>query len=71
LLAIPFSVTLVVCIYHWASPSKKLWGNLALVFNVVYASLVSISYFVSLTVVPRNALKVPADTIALVRPYAK
>ena len=47
---------LVVCIHQLAEPDRKVWGHAAVVFATAYTVLVSIVYFVQLTLVaPRLA----------------
>ena len=49
-------LVLVVSIHQLASPDRKIWSHLAIVFATVYAVLISMNYFVQLTwVVPRLA----------------
>lgn len=47
---------LVVSIYQLAPPDRKIWSHIAVVFATIYATLISIVYFVQLTLVaPRIA----------------
>ncbi len=49
-------LALVVSIHHLASPDRKVWSHAAVTFATIYAVLVSIVYFVQLTLVaPRLA----------------
>ncbi len=49
-------LVLVVSVHHVASPDRKIWSHVAVVFAAAYAVLVSMNYFVQLTwVMPRLA----------------
>jgi hypothetical protein len=49
-------LVLVVSIHQLASPDRRIWSHLAVVFGTAYAVLISINYFVQLTwVMPRLA----------------
>jgi hypothetical protein len=49
-------LVLLVCIHEMAPNEKKLWTHIALAFGVVYTALISINYYVQLTLVaPRMA----------------
>jgi hypothetical protein len=49
-------LVLTVSIHQLASPDKKIWSQLAVAFGTAYAVLISIVYFVQLTLVaPRLA----------------
>ena len=52
----PSFLVLVVSIHRLASPDRKIWSHVAVVFATIYAALVSTVYFVQLTfVAPRLA----------------
>lgn len=44
-------VVLMVSVHYYASDEKKIWSHIGLIFAVIYTVLVSIVYFVELTVV--------------------
>lgn len=49
-------LVLVVSIHQWAPPDRKIWSHIAVVFATAYAVLISMVYFVQLTLVaPRIA----------------
>ena len=49
-------LALVVSIHHAAPPERKIWSHLAVVFATLYAALISIVYYVQLSLVaPRMA----------------
>lgn len=58
-------LVLNVSIYHYASPERKIWGHIGLAFAALYAILVSIVYFVELTVVIPHVLQGNTAEIAL------
>jgi len=64
LLPIAF-VILMVAIHACASEQRKIWSHSALAFAVIYAVLVSIVYFVELTVVIPRTIRGEADQVAL------
>jgi hypothetical protein len=49
-LGLSFSV-LMVSIHYYAAKKNKIWSHIALVFASIYATLISINYFVQLTLV--------------------
>ncbi len=63
-LAIVFTI-LMVSIHQYASDDKKIWSQIALAFTVIYAVLVSITYFVVLTVLVPFTLRGEADQISV------
>lgn len=64
LLPIAF-IILMVTIHDCASKQSKIWANIALAFAVIYAVLVSIVYFVEITVVVPLTTQGEADQVAL------
>ena len=48
---------LVVSIHQLASPDRKIWSHLAVVFATVYAVLISMVYFVQLTLVAPRVVR--------------
>jgi hypothetical protein len=64
LLPIAF-VILIVTIHSHASEQSKVWAHIAVAFAAIYATLVSIVYFVELTVVVPRTLLGEADQIGL------
>jgi len=49
-------LVLVVCIHQRAAPDRKVWSQAAVAFATIYAALISINYYVQLTLVaPRLA----------------
>jgi hypothetical protein len=58
-------VILMVSIHYYASKDKKIWSHIGLTFAIIYAVLISIVYYVQLTVVVPHLLRGEADKIAL------
>jgi hypothetical protein len=49
-------LVLMVCVHRFASPSRRVWSHAAVAFATVYTVLISLVYFVQLTLVaPRLA----------------
>ena len=63
-LAIVF-IILMVSIHYYASNEKKIWSHIGLAFSIIYAVLVSITYFVVLTVLVPYTLRGEAEQIAV------
>lgn len=52
----PVFVLLMLCIYHTAPLEKKLLGQLGVAFSVVCAAILSLHYYIQLTVVQQGLL---------------
>lgn len=52
----PIFLTMTVSLYIWSAEQKKIWALLALVFAVVYTTLMSANYYIQMTVVQHNLL---------------
>lgn len=50
----PVFVILMLCIYHIAAEDKKILGQLGLAFGVVCAAILSLHYYIQLTVVQQG-----------------
>jgi hypothetical protein len=61
-LALAF-VILMVCVHYWAPPEKKIWSHLGIIFAVLYTVLVSMNYFVQLTLVVPHILQGETESI--------
>lgn len=66
ILLAPAFVLLLLCLHHTTAKEKQLWSHAALVFAIIYATLVSLNYFVQLTLVVPHLLN--GNTQA-VRPF--
>ena len=69
MLLAPLFVVLVVCLYQYAAPGRKLYGLLALAFALMYAAVISVDYFVQLSVVQPSLLKGEMEGLALITQY--
>ena len=66
LLLAPSYVLLMLCVHHCAAPDRKIWSHAGVIFAAVYAVMVTINYYVQLTlVVPHMMLNDPEP----VRPF--
>jgi len=65
LLLAPSFVVLMVSIHHYASEEKKIWSHVGLAFAIIYAVLVSVIYFVEMTVVVPPLQRGESDKVAL------
>jgi hypothetical protein len=52
----PVFVVLMLCIYHTAAEDKKILGQLGLSFGIVCAAILSLHYYIQLTVVQQGLL---------------
>ena len=50
----PVFLVMITCLHVWAADEKQVWSQLALVFAVVYAAVLSVNYYIQMTVVPHN-----------------
>jgi hypothetical protein len=69
MLLTPIFVVLMACIHHYASGDKRLFSSIGLSFAVITAAVITIDYFVQLTVVQPSLLKGEADGLSLVTQY--
>jgi hypothetical protein len=65
----PCFVVLLVCIHYYAAPEKKIFSHLGLAFALIYASVMSMNYFIQLTVLQPSLLKNEIDNLALFSQY--
>jgi hypothetical protein len=61
----PIFLTTMTCLYVWSSVEKKIWSLLALVFAVVYTTLMSANYYIQMTVVQNNLLSRNTEDLSL------
>ena len=52
----PMFAVMILCIYHSASPAKKILGQLSFSFSIVCAAILSIHYYIQLTVMHQGLL---------------
>jgi hypothetical protein len=50
-------LVLMVCVHYYAVPERKIWSHTALVFATIYTALISINYYVQLTLVVPHMLR--------------
>jgi hypothetical protein len=56
-------LTLMVSIHYFSSEDSKIWSHSGLVFAVIYTALISINYFVQLTLVVPHIMKNDIESI--------
>jgi hypothetical protein len=56
-------VVLIVSIHYYAAEERRIWSHAALVFATIYTALISINYFVQLTLVVPHLLQGDVDSI--------
>jgi hypothetical protein len=44
-------LVLIISVHHLSSPERKIWSHAAIAFATIYAALISINYYVQLTLV--------------------
>lgn len=69
MLLTPLFVVLMACIYHYASDDQKLFSSIGLSFAVLAAAMITIDYFVQLTVVQASLLRGETDGLSLISQY--
>jgi hypothetical protein len=57
---------LMLCVHYYAAEEKKIWSNAGLVFATIYAVLISINYYVQLTLVVPHFVRGEIESI---RPF--
>jgi hypothetical protein len=66
LLLAPSFALLMVCVHEYAPDEKKVWSRAAIVFAAVYAVMVSLNYYVQLTLVVPHMMRGEVESI---RPF--
>jgi hypothetical protein len=69
LLLTPLFVVLMACIHHSAEGDKKLFSIIGLSFAVIAAAMITIDYFIQLTVIQPSLLSGETDGLSLVSQY--
>lgn len=54
---------LMVSIHYYASPDKKIWSHTGLVFATIYTTLISINYYIQLTLVVPHMIKGDTESV--------
>jgi hypothetical protein len=66
LLLAPSFALLMLCVHYYAPDSKKIWSHAGIMFAVVYTVMVSINYYVQLTLVVPHLISGKVESI---RPF--
>jgi hypothetical protein len=61
----PMILTMMTCLHAWTLEEKQTWSLLALVFAVVYATLLSAHYYLQMTVVPHHLVNGTTEGLSL------
>lgn len=59
----PSFVVMIVCIHYYAPEGKKVWSHSSLIFATIYTALISINYFVQLTLVVPHIVQEEVESI--------
>ena len=63
LLLAPSFALMILCVHYYAPEDKKIWGHAGIMFAVVYAVMVSINYYVQLTLVVPHMMRGEIESI--------
>jgi hypothetical protein len=69
ILLTPIFVALMVCIHYYAHDDKKVFSLIGLSFALISAAVISIDYFIQLTVIQPSLLKGETEGLALFSQY--
>ena len=58
----------IICIYYSAPEDKKIYGHIGLSFAIIYASMISMNYFIQLTFVQFGAFD--TDILSITDPHS-
>ena len=61
----PMILIMMTCLHTWAQKEKQTWSLLALVFAVVYTTLLSANYYIQMTVVQHHLVTGTTDGLSL------
>lgn len=56
-------LVLIVCVHYYAVPDRKIWSHTALLFATIYTALISINYYVQLTLVVPHMMQGETESI--------
>ncbi len=56
-------LVLMVCVHHFAAEDRKIWSHTGLVFAIIYTALISINYYVQLTLVLPHIVQGETESI--------
>jgi hypothetical protein len=65
LLLAPSFVLLMLCVHYYAPESKKVWSHAGVIFATIYAVMVSINYYVQLSLVVPHLMRGETESIRL------
>ncbi len=65
----PLFLVLAVCIHNYAPSSKKIYSQIGLLFALIYATMISLDYYIQLTVIQPSLLRGEMDGLALFLQY--
>jgi len=66
LLLAPSFALLILCVHYFAPADKKIWSHAGIIFATIYAVMVSINYYVQLTLVVPHLMRGEVESI---RPF--
>jgi len=66
LLLAPSFALMILCVHYYATEDKKIWGHAGVIFAMVYTVMVSINYYVQLTLVVPHLINGEVESI---RPF--
>jgi hypothetical protein len=61
----PTILTMMTCLHAWTGEEKHTWSLLAVVFAVVYATLLSANYYMQMTIVQHHLVNGSTDGLSL------
>lgn len=61
----PIFLIMISCLHIWSGEEKHIWSFLAVVFAVVYSTLMSVNYYIQMTVVQYNLINGKTDGLSL------
>lgn len=59
----PFFVIMIVCLHYSTPIEKKVWSNIGIVFAVIYAVCILMTYYIQLAVVMNNPRSLSTDIL--------
>jgi hypothetical protein len=61
----PVFLIMISCLHIWSEEEKYIWSFLAVVFTVVYTTLMSVNYYIQISVVQHNLINGKTDGLSL------
>src|SRR4029079_19347162 len=59
----PSFLILMICVHYYAAEDRKIWSHIGLIFASIYTVLISINYYVQLTLVLPHMIQGETDSI--------